>query len=180
LLMARCSDGHEEKHPQLVSFVGQTSKSESISTLRIIAKRPADAGKSTLIKMLIKLEENRHNTSSYTPFETPVVGLRRNDKTPTSVDVHLYADPDTSNTPTPLLYADCEGLDGGEVRPRAATHRKDNIRRQIIFGGRIRRLEWATSDEKRGRKYMVRELYPRLLYTFSDVVVFVLRNSKLV
>jgi hypothetical protein len=139
-----------------------------------------DAGKSTIIKMLIELAELRHNPFSETSFPTPVVGLRRNDKIPTSVDVHMYPDPDTFNEPTPVFYADCEGLDAGEALPYAASRKKDkqDIRRQIISGGRIRYLEWANTDVKRGRKYIVRELYPRLLYTFSDVVVFVLRNVK--
>lgn len=41
-------------------------------------------------------------------------------------------------------------------------------------------IEWANTEESRQREYAVRELYPRLLYTFSDVVVFVLRNPKFV
>jgi len=139
-----------------------------------------DAGKSTLIKMLIELAECRHNSSTKFSFPSPVVGLRGNDKIPTSADVHLYPDPDTFYTPAPLLYADCEGLDAGEVVPLAATYRRhrQEVRRHIISGGRIRELRWANTEDKKSRTYTVQELYPRLLYTFSDVVVFVLRNAK--
>jgi hypothetical protein len=36
---------------------------------------------------------------------------------PTSSDVHLYCDPDTLDSPRPLLFADCEGLMGGDQEP---------------------------------------------------------------
>ncbi|KAI4641434.1 uncharacterized protein J4E78_010406 [Alternaria triticimaculans] len=67
-------------------------------------------------------------------YPSPVVGLKRlepqsgherlgNDPvehTPTSADVHLYADPMSTDSRTPLLYADCEGLEGGENPPIGA------------------------------------------------------------
>lgn len=43
----------------------------------------------------------------------------KHDKSPTSGDVHLYADPKTAYTRLPMLYADCEGLQGGEIEPAA-------------------------------------------------------------
>jgi hypothetical protein len=130
--------------------------------------------------MLIELAEFRHTTSSDATFPAPIVSLRRNDKAPTSADVHMYPDPDTFYESSPLLYADCEGLDAGEAAPMAITRERDrqDSRRHNISGGRIRRLDWAENNDKRGRSYIVQELYPRLLYTFSDVVVFVLRNAK--
>jgi hypothetical protein len=129
--------------------------------------------------MLIKLEECRNNPLSTSTFPSPVVGPRIG-AIPTSADVHLYPDPLTFNTPAPLLYADCEGLDAGDVPPRATTFRRSrrDVRREIISGGRKRYLEWADTDEKRSRRFTVAELYPRLLYTFSDVVVFVLKNAR--
>lgn len=47
-----------------------------------------------------------------------------------------------------------------------------------MWKGRPRTIAWADNDMKRKREYTVTELYPRLLYTFSDAVVFVLRNAK--
>jgi hypothetical protein len=99
--------------------------------------------------------------------------------------VHLYADPSTIRTQHPVLYADCEGLDGGEKPPLATQSRKHHASGKLVgeatkkvLGGGKRILEWATSDVKSGREYAVKHLYPRLLYTFSDVVVFVLKNPK--
>lgn len=41
-----------------------------------------------------------------------------------------------------------------------------------------REILWATTPEKLARKYLVEHLYPRLLYTFSDVIVFVVKNAR--
>lgn len=114
-----------------------------------------------------------------------------------SADVHLYADPGSFLTDSEVLYADCEGLEGGESAPKSEisllqykTHNANRQRdtqsepqfqkRGYWKGYRAsRRLAWAANDkEKSKREYAVTELYPRLLYTFSDVVVFILRNTK--
>src|SRR3569833_1887894 len=55
-------------------------------------------------------------------FPSPVTSSN-NDRVPTTGDVHLYADPDSLHSKAPLLYADCEGLDGGEAIPRGLRHR---------------------------------------------------------
>lgn len=119
------------------------------------------------------------------PYPSPVVGSPHNDGKPTSADVHLYADPDTFEGQRPMLYADCEGLDAGEESPFAITSKRNRLReerRKIVdrISGQPRRLEWANTDRKQTRHFAVRELYPRLLYTFSDVVCFVLRNTAYV
>ena len=143
------------------------------------------AGKSTLIRLLIEL-----NTHEAAGFATPVVGLAGKD-VPTSDDVHLYLDPPTSRTGSPLLYADCEGLKGGEREPLAARFRKrekparvgrvGSVERRIrdIQHTSERELVWANTPRKKGREFAVEHLFPRLLYTFSDVVVFVLKNPRL-
>jgi len=158
-LIAQCPFQDGPKCPQFVSFIGQTN-----------------AGKSTLIKMLIDHAEAQSNLASPTSYASPVVGSRIHSSLPTSADVHLYADPNTYSGSRPLFYADAEGLDAGEEPIGAPSRRKSKVRRSRTGGKHI--LEWARTAEQRERPYIVSELYPRLLYTFSDVVVFVLRNEK--
>lgn len=168
--------------PQLASFIGQTSKSRrSQIPSHNHADVFTDAGKSTLIKMLIKL--NEQNGDEQSTFPSPVVGSIVQNHMPTSADVHLYADPKTYNDRTPLLYADCEGFEGGEKLPIGAIENRISqldvdTSLSRLTPGRTRKLEWANSEEKKTRGYVVKQLYPRILYTFSDVVVFVLRNAK--
>ncbi len=41
-----------------------------------------------------------------------------------------------------------------------------------------RELSWAISPEKITREFFVQNLYPRLLYAFSDIIVFVVGNQR--
>ena len=122
-------------------------------------------------------------------FPSPVVGTVGLD-VPTSGDVHLYSDPKTRMSDNPIMYADCEGLEGGEREPLGArlkrrdkpseSGRVDSFERKVenIHHTSEREILWADTNEKRSREFMVTHLYPRLLYTFSDVVVFVLNNPR--
>lgn len=116
------------------------------------------------------------------PKLTSPVTSSKSDFSPTTGDVHLYADPTSYHTSRPILYADSEGLDGGETLPRGVRHRTTLFvkqSRKLLRNRKITRrlIKWAV-DTKRKREYTVTQLYPRLLYTFSDVVVFVLRNPR--
>ncbi|KAL8937387.1 MAG: hypothetical protein Q9211_003716 [Gyalolechia sp. 1 TL-2023] len=105
-------------------------------------------------------------------------------------------EPESELTRFPRIYADCEGLEGGEKMPVAHGWIEDSLlkkrsemrldetiakkMREKAQRGLRRKLRWANTEEKRKREFTVRELYPRLLYTFSNVVVFVLANERYV
>ena len=157
--------------PSLVSLVGQTG-----------------AGKSTIVKFLIDLKSRERPE----PFPTPIVGMPGKD-VPTSEDVHLYIDPCSALSDNPLFYADCEGLEGGGREPVGAKVRKKKWRGSKMAQDQVveesslrtrhgseRELMWAVSPDRRSREFAVSNLYPRLLYTFSDVIIFVLRNPRCV
>lgn len=179
-LMLNSASGETTRYPQLVSFIGQTG-----------------AGKSTLIKMLIEQQRVYKDRATAQLFPTPIPGSTRDDNVATSGDVHLYADPATYMGTLPMLYADCEGLEGGENIPIANRHRETankshgreptdspshdgrGVKKRLKALRASRRdIAWATAPETQKRQYAVTELYPRLLYTFSDVIVFVLQNPK--
>lgn len=63
-----------------------------------------------------------------------------------------------------------------KLQPGADHRRRTRIAN--VGRGSQRAIKFADTPEKLKRQYAVTELYPRLLYTFSDVIVFVLRNSK--
>ena len=148
--------------------------------------------------MLINHQDMKTNSTAKAKFPSPVVGSV-NDNIPVSADVHLYADPNTISTDTPLLFADCEGLEGGESPPKTEAYKMQDRAAENCFlqgnpsssgpwkHGKLikksnkisRKISWAIGDkEKSKREYAVTELYPKVLYAFSDVVVFVLRNPK--
>lgn len=127
------------------------------------------------------MQSKTHGGDASKPVQTPVISDMTEAHNPTSSDVHLFADPATRMTTRPLLLADCEGLNGGTKDPQAVVSvagagrnlkkaiRRIRIRRVRIVGMRI---------EHRSRAWIVKDLYPRILFTFSDVVCYVTRNLR--
>ncbi|KAM0714605.1 hypothetical protein Q7P37_009901 [Cladosporium fusiforme] len=150
--------------PQLVSFIGVTN-----------------AGKSTLIKLLISLAQHRKVENDEGGFPSPVVGNAADEKLRSAGGVYIYKDPATSRDDRPMLFVDCEGFEGGE---KVSLDSRLNMRDHAKSSGesatpvRARPIQWATTEGTRQREFLVTKLYPRLLYTFSDCVVFVTRNPK--
>ena len=176
----------DHRFPSLVSFVGQTGQYAITRNRNLCSYLTPGAGKSTIIKLVIDL-----STKDNESFPSPVIGAAGLDL-PTSGDVHLYSDPQTYKSNNPILYADCEGLEGGEREPLGFRGRKkdkyskagriDSFEKKVLKAQHTseREITWADTTAKRSREFAVTHLYPRLLYTFSDVVVFVLKNPRLV
>ncbi|UKZ82727.1 hypothetical protein TrVFT333_010523 [Trichoderma virens FT-333] len=95
--------------------------------------------------------------------------------------------------PVPGLLDDSipttEGMSGGERLPRALEtleaqfqEAAENIMkvRNKIKGKLNKTISWANDPEKRSREFAVKHLFPRILYTFSDVIVFIFREMRTV
>ena len=115
------------------------------------------------------------NTDSKTPLEhltTPVMGSATGTR-PTSGDVHLFADPSTYYDRRPCFYADCEGFGGGNDPPSTSL----NPQPAATIWATRRNIQWASVDQ-RTRQWMVENLYPRIIFTFSDTICFVTKNIR--
>ena len=136
--------------------------------------------------MLVKYRLPRSKPQAEEELATPVVGSP-DDNVPVSSDVHLYGEPNTFVSKYPMFYADCEGLAGGQTPPRAESLRArkelnetdgralDAKELRLKMRPRTpRKILWPTSNKQQyEREFAVTQLYPRLLYTFSDVIVFI-------
>jgi hypothetical protein len=92
--------------------------------------------------------------------------------------VHLFPDPSTSKTLRPCLYADCEGLQGGNQDPVAIQEENSAIKHgRFSFKCRNFLIKWAEGVQI-SRAWMVKTFYPRILFTFSDVVLYVSKNFR--
>lgn len=119
--------------------------------------------------------------SSTHHFKTPAVRDSGSYQS-TSSNVHLYADPQTYLTQSPILYAECEDIDGDEIPTEmekspagasASSEPLSHASQSLELGSHD--IIWSKIPWKAGawnRKEITRILFPRILYIFSDVVVF--------
>lgn len=116
---------------------------------------------------------------------------RRQETIPTSGDVHLYRDVilNDAEKDRPLLYADCEGFHGGSQEPTARAHTW-SLTDHGISQGLAEITKWAklglgyiSSGFKRPltaaakREDAGREVFPKLLYNFSDIIIDIMNSQ---
>jgi len=104
---------------------------------------------------------------------TPVIGV--NIHISTCGDVHLFPDPATYRSKRPIYYADCEGLQGGNRKPMESAI-QDQSAPQRYEHSQQDEIKWA--DGNVTREKLIATLYPRVLFTFSDIVVFVSKELR--
>ncbi|KAF3093219.1 hypothetical protein TWF706_008832 [Orbilia oligospora] len=153
-LLHRSAQAHPEglgaQFPSIPSFVG-----------------PTGAGKSVLIRSIIYL--SAPEGKAWELIEAPVPG-EKDSSCSTTGEVNLYSEPSSFGTKTPILLADCEGVEGS--KPVAADHQKDWTK--------LSRRYPIQNKEGRGldRRSIVKNIYPRFLYIFSDVICYVTRDQR--
>lgn len=87
-------------------------------------------------KAMMTLYDSQSSSESQA-IRTPVAANKALLGQPTSANVHLYADPITIHTDNPFLFADCEGLNGGNDSPAAVVVQEEIARQSGRLGGQV-------------------------------------------
>lgn len=136
-----------------------------------------------------EITENRlkDNNTGWARLLTPIPGIRAFCTKPTSSNVHLYYDMATLNTARPILFADSEGLLGGNQTPFASSIESvsgiarylicPHVQKPLTDNKSRKMIPWKDSTQKMTRKYCVEHIYPRILYAFSEVLCYVIQQN---
>ncbi|KAI0808727.1 hypothetical protein GGR55DRAFT_689696 [Xylaria sp. FL0064] len=154
-LIATVTNRPPRQYPSLVSIIGDTG-----------------SGKSTLIAAMIRMLA----PTAHADYLVPVPGADTDNFDSISSDVHMFADPRSSHTEHPCFFIDKPIARQLLLRAQAAQIS------QPLASGTLRKSNTSKSGnsvvDSNTRHVVVKNLYPRLLYAFSDVVCFVTNNSR--
>ncbi|KAF2814441.1 uncharacterized protein BDZ99DRAFT_473502 [Mytilinidion resinicola] len=197
--------GHKKKNPDSANHMKVPYSKQHVFPTPVSFVGKTGAGKSTLIRMMLEkpwLTDAKYETKAE---QVPVVE-KRNSLVSASGDVHLYGDylpeRELSELDRPTFYADCEGFDGGAANPAGLfAYKSQQVKKpgnrshgrgvrsaleeviRLMFGQtRTRTLGRLSPDADKGkeptREDFIKKLFPRLLYNFSDVAVFVVKEPQ--
>jgi hypothetical protein len=127
------------------------------------------------------------DTVGWTRILTPIPGIKAFSTRPTSSDVRLYLETATIDTARLILFADSEGLLGGNQTPFASSIESiagiaryppsPHVRKPLADKKSRKIIPWKELKHEISRKYCVEHIYPQILYAFGEVLCYVIQQN---